>query len=114
MKYQNIVLKNKSNQMVKLIPIFSILFVSLFFVAILLTGDKESVTAKSIAEAGPSSSEPSLTTVSEVVLNDQATYLHTSADESKTTKQSGTSSSISNYVNAWKLSKATPVSQIIV
>jgi hypothetical protein len=58
--------------------------------------------------------EHTLTAVSENGLKSPVTYSHISTDESKTTKQSGTSSSISNYVNAWKLSRVTSVSQIIV
>ena len=114
MNYQNIELKKNSNQMVKLVPIFSILFVSMFFVAIFIAGDKEAVIAKSNAEVPVLDAEHSLTAVSEIGIKDPVTYSHISTEEPKSIKQSGTGSSISNYVNAWKLSKATSVSQIIV
>jgi len=113
MKYQNQHSNNHSSQITKLIAIFSILFASVFFIAILLSEDKGLVTAKAMPGVSVPVPESSLVTVSEEESEDTVTYTDISTDEPETTKQSGTSSSISNYVNAWKLSKVTPVSQII-
>ncbi|HET6588742.1 MAG TPA: hypothetical protein VFG45_01105 [Candidatus Nitrosocosmicus sp.] len=49
--------------MVKLVPIFSILFVLMFIVAIFMTEDKEVAIAKSAAEDPVSNPEQSLTAV---------------------------------------------------
>lgn len=114
MKYQNQTTNQNSNQMIKLVSIFSVLFASAFFVTFLLSENKDILSAKAMIEVPAPSHETSMTTVSESGLKDPATYSHISAEEPKTTKQSGTSSSISNYVNAWKLSKVTLGSQIIV
>ena len=73
------------------------------FMAIILTEDKRVVDEKSI----PRSQVPTSSTMGDdVESKDLAIQSHKSLDESKITKQSGTSSSISNYVNAWELSKA--------
>lgn len=55
--------------------------------------------------------EPQLTTVSD---NRSKDFINPSTGESKIAKQSGTSSAVSNYLNAWKLSKVTPEFPVIV
>lgn len=98
----------------KLTSIFSTFFVSLIIVAIVFTDDKEDVTLKSVSSTPVTTSEPALTTVTDVKSKDLTPSLIQSSDKSEIAKQSGTSSSVSNYFNAWKLSKVTPAFQIIV
>ena len=76
------------------------------FMAIILTEDKRVVNEKSIPRSQVPTSESSSTMGDDVESKDLTIQSHKSLDESKITKQSGTSSSISNYVNAWKLSEA--------
>ena len=114
MKYQNHHSKYSNNQITNLVAIFSVLFASVFVVAIILSEHKGVDIAKATVVVSTSSPEPSLTSVTDDGLKDIAAYSHVSTGESKTTKLSGTSSSISNYINAWKLIKVTPVSQITV
>ena len=92
--------------MTKPTSIFSILFVSMFFMTTILTEDKGVINVKSIPKAQLPTPESSLAMVSDVESEDLAIPSHKSLDESKITEQSGTSSFISNYVNAWELSKA--------
>lgn len=117
MKYQNDDShnnNNNSNQMMKILSIFSILFASVFIVVILFSEDKGVVTAKAMSNVPASVSEQSLTTAPGAESEDTTTKSYQSSDEPKITKQSAIGSSISNYVNAWKLTKVTPVSQIIL
>ena len=82
--------------------------------AINLTEDKGVINVKSIPRAQVPTSESSLTMVSDVESKDLTIQSHKSLDESKITKQSGTSSFISNYINAWKLSEANSAFQMTV
>jgi hypothetical protein len=101
--------EQNSNQIMKLTSIFSILFVSIFYMTIILTEDKGLANVKSISRVQVPISESSSTMVSDVEPKDLTVQSHESLDESKITMQSGTASSISNYINAWKLSKANSV-----
>lgn len=92
----------------KLTSIFSTLFVSLIFVAIVFTEYKGDVTLKSVSSVLVTTSEPELTTVSDIKSKVLSPSLIPYSDKSGIAKQSGTSSSVSNYFNAWKLSKVAP------
>ncbi len=95
--------------MMKLTSLFSILFISIFYIAITLAEDKGVVNVSSIPRAQVPTSESSSNLVSDVESKDLTIQSHESLDESKITKQSGIGSFISNYINAWKLSKANSV-----
>lgn len=109
MNFRNINLQQNTNQMMKLTSLFSILFISIFCIAITLAEDKAVVNMSSIPRAQVPTSESSSNLVSDVESKDLTIQSHESLDETKTTKQSGTGSFISNYINAWKLSKANSV-----
>ena len=98
--------------MTKLASIFSILFVSMFSMAIISAEDKTVVNVKSKPRAQVEAIESSSTMGYEVDSKDLTTQSHESLDEYEITKQSGTGSFVSNYINAWKLSKASSVFQI--
>ena len=106
MNFRNINSQLYTDQMTKPTSIFSILFVSMFFMTTILTEDKSVVDEKSIQRPQLPTPESSSTLGDDVEPNDLAIQSHISLDESKITEQSGTSSFISNYVNAWELSKA--------
>ena len=78
----------------------------------ILTEDKGVINVIYTPRAQVPTFESSLTIGDDVESNDLAIQSHKSLDESKITKQSGTSSFVSNYINAWKLSKASSVFQI--
>ena len=78
----------------------------------ILTEDKGVINAIYTPRAQVPTFESSLTIGDDVESKDLAIQSHKSLDESKITKQSGTSSFVSNYINAWKLSKASSVFQI--
>src|SRR5687768_9481844 len=111
MGFQNISSKQENNQMMKLTSLFSILFSTLILVAIIITEDKGIVTLKSISSIPVTTSEPSLTTVSDVQSKDLNIP---SSEGAEITKQQGTSSTVSNYINAWKLSKSNSAFQTII
>lgn len=81
----------------------------MFCTAILLAQDKGVVNMKLIPGVKGPTPESSSTMVSDVESKDLTIKSHESLDEFKITKQSGTGSFISNYINAWKLSKANSV-----
>jgi len=112
MKFQNINSQQYTDQMPKLTSIFSILFVSMFSMAIISAEDKTVVNVKSKPRAQVEAIESSSTMGSEVDSKDLTTKSHESLNEYEITKQSGTGSFVSNYINAWKLSKASSVFQI--
>ena len=112
MNFRNINSQQNTHQMTKLASIFSILFVSMFSMAIISAEDKTVVNVKSKPRAQVEAIESSSTMGSEVDSKDLATQSHESLDEYEITKQSGTGSFVSNYINAWKLSKASSVFQI--
>jgi len=114
MNFQNINSQQYTDQMPKLTSIFSILFVSMFIMTIILTDDKGGVNEKSIPRPQLPTSESSSTIRDDSESKDLIIPSHKYLDESKITKQSGTSSFISNYINAWKLSKANSAMQMIV
>jgi hypothetical protein len=114
MNFQNINSQQNTNQITKLASIFSILFVSMLYTAITLTEDKGVINVKSLPRAQVPTSESSLTMVSDVESKGLTIQSDKSLDESKITKQSGKSSYISNYVNAWKLSEANSAFQMNV
>ena len=114
MNFRNTNSRQNTNQMIKLASIFSIFFVSVFYMAHILTADKEVINVIYTPRAQVPTSQSSLTMVSDVESKDLAIQPDKSLDESKITKQSGTSSFISNYINAWKLSKANSAMQMIV
>ncbi len=100
--------------MPKLTLIFSILFVSLFIMTIILTDDKWGLNEKSILRLKLPTSESSSTIGDDFESKDLIIQSHKYLDESKITKQSGTSSFISNYIIAWKLNEANSAMQMIV
>jgi ligand-binding sensor domain-containing protein len=112
MNFQNINSQQNTHQMMKLASIFSILFVSMFSMAIISAEDKGVVNVKSKPRAQVAAIESSLTMGDEVNSKDLTPQSDESLDEYEITKQSGTGSFISNYINAWKLSKAGSVFQI--
>lgn len=114
MNFQNINSQQYTDQMPKLTSIFSILFVSMFIMTIILTDDKGDVNEKSIPKPQLPTSESSSTIGDDFESKDLTIPSHKYLDESKITKQSGTSYFISNYINAWKLSKANSAMQMIV
>ncbi|MDN5868209.1 MAG: hypothetical protein L0H55_12540 [Candidatus Nitrosocosmicus sp.] len=114
MNFRNINSQQDTNQMMKLTSIFSIFFSTLIFVAIVITEDKGIVTLKSISSTPVTTSEPSLTAISDVKSKDLTIPSDSSSDESEIAKPSGTSSTVSNYINAWKLSKANLVFQMTI
>jgi hypothetical protein len=114
MNFQNINSQQYTDQMPKLTSIFSILFVSMFIITIILTDDKWGLNEKSIPRPQLPTSESSSTIGDDFESKDLIIPSHKYLDESKITKQSGTSSFISNYINAWKLSKANSAMQMIV
>ena len=100
--------------MIKLASIFSIFFVSVFYMAHILTEDKGVINVIYTPRAQVPTSESSLTMVSDVGSEDLAIQSHKSLDESITPEQSGTSSYVSNYINAWKLNEANSAFQTTV
>jgi len=112
MNFRNINSQQNTNQVIKLASIFSIFFVSVFYMANILTEDKGDINVIYNPRAQVPTSQSSLTMVSDVESEDLAIQSDKSLDESKITKQSGTGSYVSNYINAWKLSKASSVFQI--
>src|SRR4029079_9786564 len=98
MNFKIIELQPNANQIMKLTSIFSILFVSLFFIANILTEDNRVTTMKAL---------PSSTTLYDTGSNTLPIHSHSSLDESDIKTQSGMSSHVSNYINAWQLSKVT-------
>ena len=112
MNFRNINSQQNAHQMMKLVSIFSILFVSMFSMAIISAEDKAVVNVKSKPrEQVPTIESPS-TMGNGVDSKDLTTQSHESLDEYEITKQSGTGSFISNYINAWKLSNASSVFQV--
>ncbi len=114
MNFQNINSQQYTDQMPKLTSIFSILFVSMFIMTIILTDDKWGLNEKSIPRPQLSTSESSSTIGDDFESKDLIIPSHKYLDESKITKQSGTSSFISNYIIAWKLNEANSAMQMIV
>ena len=106
--------RQNTNQMIKLASIFSIFFLSVFYMAHILTEDKGVINVIYTPRAQVPTSESSLTMVSDIESKDLAIQSHKSLDESKITKQSGTSSHVSNYINAWKLNEANSAIQTTV
>ena len=100
--------------MPKLTSIFSILFVSMFIMTIILTDDKWGLNKKSIPSPQLPTSESSSTIGDDFKSKDLIIPSHKYLDESKITKQSGTSSYVTNYINAWKLNEANSAMQMIV
>lgn len=92
MSFQNINSQQDTNQMMKLTSIFSILFISVFFMTFILAEDKGVVNVKLIPTAQVPTSESLSTMVSEVKLKDLSIQSHESLDEPKITKQAGTGS----------------------
>lgn len=97
----------------RLAIMFSILFVSLIFVTMMLTQEKVFVNGESSNTPFTKSFEHSNMTVSLSESINAHSQKDVESGHSKVKDQSGTSSSISNYVNAWRLSKVTPAFQII-
>jgi hypothetical protein len=114
MNFRNTNSRQNTNQVIKLASIFSIFFVSMFYMAHTLTEDKGDINVIYIPRAQVPTPESALTMVSDVETEDPAIQSDKSLDESKITEQSGTSSYISNHVNAWKLSEANSAFQINV
>ena len=102
MNFKIIELQPNSNQIMKLTSIFSILFVSMFFIANMLTEDNRVVTVKAL---------PPSTTLDDTGSKTLPIQSHSSLDESDIKIQSGMSSHVSNYINAWQLSKVTSAFQ---
>ena len=98
MNFKIIELQPNSNQIMKLISIFSIVFVSMFFIANILTEDNRVATVKAL---------PSSTASYDTGSKTLPIQSHSSLDESDIKMQSGMSSHVSNYINAWQLSKVT-------
>lgn len=73
----------------------------MFVITNILTEDNRVVTVK----ASPS------TTLSEIKPKDLSIQSHSSLDDSDIKIQSGISSHVSNYINAWQLSKVTSAFQ---
>jgi hypothetical protein len=80
----------------------------------ILTEDKGVINAIYTPRAQVPTFESSLTIGDDVESKDLAIQSHKSLDESKITKQSGTSSYVSNYINAWKLNEANSAFQTTV
>jgi hypothetical protein len=112
MNFRNINSQQNTHQMMKLASIFSILFVTMFSMAIISVEDKAVANVKSKPRAQVEAIESSATMGAEVDSKDPTTQSHESLDKYEITKQSGTGSFILNYINAWKLSKASSVFQI--
>ncbi|HET6589854.1 MAG TPA: hypothetical protein VFG45_06805 [Candidatus Nitrosocosmicus sp.] len=112
MNIQTINFKTSTNKTFRLTSIFSIFFVTLFLVATALTDEKENTNAKTFSSLPIEASDMPVTTMNGI--EPQVVSIQTTHDSQQPgiAKQTGTGSSISNYVNAWKLSKVTPASQI--
>ena len=80
----------------------------------ILTEDKGVINAIYTPRAQVPTFESSLTIGDDVESKDLAIQPDKSLDESKITKQSGTSSYVSNYINAWKLNEANSAFQTTV
>ena len=102
MNFKIIDLQPNANQIMKVFSIFSILFVSLFFIANILTEDDRVATVNAL---------PSSTTLSDTGSKTLAIQSHSSLDWSDIKMQSEMSSHVSNYINAWQLSKVTSAFQ---
>ena len=102
MNFKIIELQPNANLIMKLTSIFSILFVSLFFITNILTEDNRAATVKAL---------PSSTALYDTESKTLPIQSHSSLDESDIKMQSGMSSHVSNYINAWQLSKATTAFQ---
>jgi hypothetical protein len=113
MSIQTINFKTSTNKTFRLTSIFSIFFVTLFLVTIALTDEKESTNAKTFTSLPTTASEMPDTTMNGVEPQDTSIQTNHDSQQPEIAKQTGTGSSISNYVNAWKLSKVTPAYQII-
>ena len=100
-----------ANQTMKLTIIFSILFVSMFLIAIVMTEDNRVVTVKAIPSTQIIKTMPSSTTLSAIQNKDPSIQSHSSSDEVDIKMQSGISSHVSNFINAWQLSKVTSAFQ---
>jgi hypothetical protein len=112
MKYKIINLQpNANNQIMKLTSIFSILFGSMFLIAINLSDDNRVVTVKALEPTQVIKSVPSSATLPDIKSKDSSIQSHSSFDESDVKIQSEMSSHVSNYINAWQLSKVTSASQ---
>ena len=98
MNFKIIELQPNSNQIMKLTSIFSILIVSVFIIANLLTEDSRVTALKAL---------PPSTTFYDTGSKTLPIQSHSSLDESDIKMQSGMSSHVSNYINAWQLSKVT-------
>ena len=102
MNFKIIELQPNSNQIMKLTSIFSILFVSMFFIANMLTEDNMVVTVKAL---------PPSTTLDDTGSKTLPIQSDSSLHESDIKMQSEISSHVSNYINAWQLSKVTSAFQ---
>jgi hypothetical protein len=98
MNFKIIELQPNPNQIMKLTSIFSILFVSMFFIANILTEDNRAATVKDLSSS---------TTLYDPGSKTLPIQSDSSLDESDIKIQSGMSSHVSNYINAWQLSKVT-------
>ena len=114
MNFRNTNSRQNTNQMIKLASIFSIFFVSVFYMAHILTEDKGVIDVIYTPRAQVPTSELSSTMVSDVESEDLASQSDKSLDESKITEQSGTGYYVSNYINAWKLNEANSAFQTTV
>lgn len=85
----------------------------MFFVAIALTDEKEIAYDTPLAALPLSLSESSVSAATAVEQGEAVIQINRDSQQFGISEQTGTSSSVSNYVNAWKLSKVTPSYQII-
>lgn len=113
MNDQDFNFQNNKNKTRGLTSIFSIIFVSLFFVTIALSQEKETVSDKSMTSVSLLTSESIITPINVANQQTMAIQINHGLKSSEIIEPTGTSSSISNYVNAWKLSKVTPPYQVI-
>jgi len=113
MNYLTINFKKSTNRKLGLPTILSIFLFPLFFAAIALPDEKEIVNGMPFTYEHISQSKSSTITITTDEPQDESSKINNDFQQAKIREQTGTSSFISNYVNAWKLSKVTPSYQII-